>query len=301
MVAQKDYYGDTVADVIAKACRELGEAQEHLEIEILETGSAGIFGLCRKKAHIRVSKKANRQTLPVAEAELQLEAEVKPEALESLPSQNPAPSKRKGPQKAANKGVPKGKMPLPQEEAPPRPPEEELLLAPPSQDILNALEADITQLLNLMGFPSQVRVSLERNTVLCHISDTHQAALVGQDGKVLDSLQYLLRKMSSRLLPAHIKLSLEVGDYRERRLEFLKQQVLELAAKVREDGMTQAIPSLNPSERRLVHMVLQEDKELRSRSVGEGLFKKVLIYKPGRKKYVRKGKKGPQDDEPSEN
>ncbi|MCI5143981.1 MAG: hypothetical protein D3923_00300 [Candidatus Electrothrix sp. AR3] len=71
----------------------------------------------------------------------------------------------------------------------------------------------------------------------------------------------------------------------------MKEQALKLAVQVKEDGMTQAIPALNPSERREVHMVLQDDKGIRSRSVGDGLFKKVLIYKPGRKKsYSRKNR-----------
>jgi spoIIIJ-associated protein len=282
MVEQKEYYGDTVAELIAKACRELGISQEHLEIEVLETGSAGIFGLCRKKARIRVTVKAPQ--------------EPKPEVI----VQEAAAGKSQARKKAIRK--PKAApLPPPQEDVISHPMSAEEAAEPPSQEVLATLEQDITQLLTLMGFPSTVEISTDKSNVLCHISDTHQAALVGQDGKTLDSLQYLLRKMTARLLPARTKFSLEVGDYRERRLEALKQQVLELAAKVRENGITQAIPALNPSERRLVHMVLQEDKELRSRSVGEGLFKKVLIYKPGRKKNTRKGKKEQHDDEPSEN
>jgi spoIIIJ-associated protein len=73
-----------------------------------------------------------------------------------------------------------------------------------------------------------------------------------------------------------------VGDYREKRLEELKVKAVELAALVKEDGKTQVLPALNPSERRTIHMILQEDKEIRSRSVGDGLFKKILIYKPGK-------------------
>ena len=65
--------------------------------------------------------------------------------------------------------------------------------------------------------------------------------------------------------------------------EELKQLGLELAAEVKKSGKTRSISSLNPSERRVVHVALQDDKEVRSRSVGEGLFKKVLIYSPGSK------------------
>ena len=57
MVQGKDFYGGTVTDAIADACQEFSSSQEELNIEILETGSSGIFGLCRKKAHIRVTKK----------------------------------------------------------------------------------------------------------------------------------------------------------------------------------------------------------------------------------------------------
>ncbi|RWX51198.1 R3H domain-containing protein [Candidatus Electrothrix marina] len=154
-------------------------------------------------------------------------------------------------------------------------------------------------MLNIMGFPSTVTVTMKNHAVACHISDEYEEELVGREGRTLDSLQYLLRKITSRRLPDRIMLSLDVGTYRERRAEELKTLALELAARVREEGKTQAIPALNPSERRVVHMVLQDDNTIRSRSVGAGLFKKVLIYKPGKKKpYARKGKgkKGQQTD-----
>ena len=51
----KDFYGTNVAEAIKEACEKLGVAQEHLNIEVLETGSKGRFGLIRQKAHIRVS------------------------------------------------------------------------------------------------------------------------------------------------------------------------------------------------------------------------------------------------------
>jgi spoIIIJ-associated protein len=83
-------------------------------------------------------------------------------------------------------------------------------------------------------------------------------------------------------------ISIDAGNFRATRTEELKQLGLELAVEVKQNGKTKSIPSLNPSERRVVHLALQDDKEVRSRSVGEGLFKKVLIYRPG-----SKGSKGP--------
>jgi len=57
MAQMKDFYSKTVAEAIRQACAAFAVSQENLEIEVLETGSAGIFGLCRKRAHIRVGLK----------------------------------------------------------------------------------------------------------------------------------------------------------------------------------------------------------------------------------------------------
>ena len=44
----KDFYGKEVASAIKEACDTLGVAQENLDIEVVETGSRGIFGLISK-------------------------------------------------------------------------------------------------------------------------------------------------------------------------------------------------------------------------------------------------------------
>ncbi len=298
MVKGKDFYGKDVAEVISRACKELAAPQEDLTIEVLETGSAGIFGLCKKKAHIRVTpkgqvseKEAEQKTAQpakktkkvateqaVSEDAVQLE-DSEPEATEPVqPKKKTTPPKKKPQKTAATAEQPAAKESTPREL--------------PSEEVLATIQQDVSELLERMGFPSEVTVALVEYSVECRISAEHQDALVGSEGRTLDSLQYLLRKMMSRRLPDRMMLSLDVGDYRERRAEELKDRALELALLVKEDGKTQAIAALNPSERRVVHMILQEDKAIRSRSVGEGLFKKVLIYKPGKKNKSgsRKGK-----------
>jgi len=140
-----------------------------------------------------------------------------------------------------------------------------------------------------MGFPSVVTVSQNGDSLLCHIDGDHVEDIIGEEGRTLDSLQYLLRKMFSKKFSFKIILNLDAGDFRANRLQNLTDLSLKYAVEVKETGKTRAIPSLNPSERRVVHMTLQNDKEIRSRSVGEGLFKKVLIYRPGKgKKNDRK-------------
>jgi spoIIIJ-associated protein len=309
MAKGKDFYGKDIAEVIEQACRDLSASREDLDIEVLETGSAGIFGLCKKKAHIRVQRKP----LPFAE---EIKAIVPP-ADTDAPVPSSAASGPAEPEEITAVVEPAGEAlsAVPAEEisgptvtlgeeeaeAEPEPFEEEVPLEPPSAENLAAIQADLHRLLILMGLPSEVQVSFEDNTVQCQITGPHEAHIVGPEGRTLDSLQYLLRKMVARHLPDRIMLALNAGDFRERRAEELKVKAVELAELVKADGKTQAIPALNPSERRVVHMVLQEDKGVRSRSVGEGLFKKVLIYKPGKgRRPVSKKRRGGQGGRPAD-
>jgi len=319
----RDFYGQEVTALIGEACREFGVSQEELDIEVLETGSAGIFGLCRKKAHIRVrlkpiakKKGANRpdpkpeETKPSvstksskhddddipASGDVEHASKEKKQA-GSQPDEGGAQEKstasasaseqqreesskqQAGPESDSKAQAGKGKK---SGERRGRKQSQEPV-QPPSEEVMARVKADICELLELMGYPSEVNLQVEDAALRCQIKGEHEEAVVGSEGRTLDSMQYLLRKMMAGVLPDRMMLSLDAGDFRRRRAEELKERALALAEEVRETGKTQAIPALNPAERREVHMILQEDKTIRSRSVGDGLFKKVLIYKPGSK------------------
>ncbi len=272
-----EFTGKEVADAIKLACEKLDVPQERLDIEVLETGSSGIFGLIRKKAKISVTvKEEETDEVPV---EPQVEAEPKknfrkPESSKTGTKKAGGRGRSRGTEKApATESVEKRDTVVPEED-----------IVPVSAESVALVQEVLVELLEKMEFPSTVEVFSEGIDVFCKITGEYEEYLTGQDGRTVDSIQYILRKIIAKKTPERIKLSVDVGNYRDEREEELKQKAVELAELVKDDGKTQVIPALNPSERRVVHMVLQDDKEIRSRSVGDGLFKKILIYKPGKSK-----------------
>ncbi len=290
MTKEKDFFGKDITDVIDQACKEFATTQDNLEIEILETGSAGIFGLCRKQAHIRVKEKLQLEKVEPLPAEQGTAIDAQPIGREETVVASDArqgqgksdPTEMEKPAPIGNDDVKRKKAVPPIKEGRSSAESVEVSYEEPSQEALDSIQATISEMLSLMNFPSQVDVTFEGNAVTCNINSEYEEDIIGSEGRTLDSLQYLIRKMMLQSLPDRFLLSLNAGDFRQRRAEDLKERAVELAEKVKEDGKTQAIPALNPSERRIVHMILQEDKGIRSRSVGDGLFKKVLIYKPGK-------------------
>lgn len=289
---KKDFYGKEVTDAIGAACNTLNVPQEKLDIEVVETGSTGIFGLIRKKAHIRVQVRSEEEveetdlfgvgTNPLLDSEPDDEVEI-----ESVKKITANIVETAGDAETVEEARDKIDDVVEEE------PSGADVCDEVSPESIDIVKVELLQIAELMGFPSTLEIETAGLSVACTLRGEFEENLTGADGKVLDSLQYILRKIVSRKVPERLRISINVGEFRERRLEELKVKAVEMAAQVKEDGKTQVLPALNPSERRVIHMILQEDKDIRSRSVGDGLFKKILIYKPG-KGNRSGGRKRPQ-------
>jgi spoIIIJ-associated protein len=248
MSEKKHYSGADVPQAIANACNDLQTTQDQLNIEVLAAGTTGFFGIFgKKKASIRVSLKNKGR-----------------KAAERPPRGGKGEHDQKGPVRG---GTPIDRSP---EKAP----------AEITSTQLDEIKADLEKILELTGFPAAVAVSNEANKIHAQIASGHDEALIGPEGQTLDSIQYLMRKIISRRIEGKVMFSLDAGDYRNQRSQELEAKALKLAGEVRESGRTKSIPALNPAERRIVHMTLQNDRTIRSRSVGDGHFKKILIYLP---------------------
>lgn len=277
MSKAREFYSQSVAEAIRQACADFSTAQENLAIEVLETGSKGIFGLCKKRAHIRVSLKKDAVESPV-----DVPAKKKGKPAQSMKKDFVVEADCATEEKAPPKGKkmkPRAEAQVRKEKVSPEPVEFEA----PADEVLATIKTDLEQILALMGFASEVSVKVGGQAVQCDIKSEHEESIIGQEGRTLDSLQYLIRKIVSSRLPDRMMVDLDVGNFREQRMEELQKLAVEMADQVKESGKTMAIPALNPSERRVVHVALQDDKKIRSRSVGDGIFKKVLIFKPGNK------------------
>ncbi len=280
MVPKKfEFQGKDVAEAINKACRTLNVSQEDLDIEVLNTGSLGIFGLCRQKVRLRVSVKpavaAARYQEPAPEETPQ---ETRPAETEHAPREAVSPEVTVASPDDTETTEEGGDS---EEEESGLSSETETVVEV-SAESCDAVKEELGQLLDLMGFPSSISVKPEQGAVAVLIEGDHVEAIGADDGRVLDGLQYLLRKILSKKRSENIAVILDAGNFRANRLKDLDALARKLAEEVKSNGKTKSISSLNPSERRVVHVALQEDKDVRSRSVGDGLFKKVLIYRPGK-------------------
>lgn len=142
----------------------------------------------------------------------------------------------------------------------------------------------MTELLKPIVGETTVNVTIETDRVKVFIDDEENSGLIiGREGQTLSSLQYLVNRLVSRKMEASVRIQVDTGDYRERQDEKLRQIAEHLADKAGDLGRTQSTKPLSSYHRRVVHLALQENEEVFTRSKGDGPMKRVLIVPKSRR------------------
>lgn len=107
-------------------------------------------------------------------------------------------------------------------------------------------------------------------------SENH-GALIGRHGETLDAVQYLVRLFANKNTQGHKKVSINVGDYREKRAESLREFAARSASQVLKYGRSAKLDPMNPYERRIIHTAIQGIEGVTSHSVGYDSERRVII------------------------
>ena len=101
--------------------------------------------------------------------------------------------------------------------------------------------------------------------------------VIGRRGETLDAIQYLVRLFMNRGKENYKRVSINIGNYREKREQTLQELAKKSAAKVLKYGRNTVLDPMNPYERRIIHTTIQEIEGVESHSVGSESERKVVI------------------------
>ena len=141
-----------------------------------------------------------------------------------------------------------------------------------------AVQKAAEKLLSLLGLEASVEVASDGEAFQVVVTTEEGGMLIGYHGETLESFQTILSLVASREIGEFVRVNVEVGDYKKNRVEYLKH----LALQAKEQAISQNTGislSLKPWERREVHLLLQDDSEVTTESMGEGRDR-VLVVKP---------------------
>lgn len=305
----KEFQGKNLDEAIEAACRHYDVKRDKLEIEILGGGSTGIFGLVGvKKAAVkaRPRRALSLQEMAGEREEPQAPPREEPRREESRPAvsesaaqpqarepREPRPERERGRRDRRRSGGGERQEPRRQPRPEPRGADEpeEVEEGLPRVDMTTldpqileqAVRQTVTKLLAPMLPEPKLTVEITPDRVNVFIEDEENSGLIiGREGQTLSSLQYLLNRIVARRMGCSVRVQIDTGEYRERQDEKLRLMALHLADKANTSGRTQSTKPLSSYHRRVVHVTLQDNADVFTRSKGEGPMKRVLIV-PKRK------------------
>lgn len=120
-------------------------------------------------------------------------------------------------------------------------------------------------------------VKEEENGALISISGEDVGFIIGHRGETLDALQYLAGLVSNHVENSYYRVTLDIGNYREKRRETLEVLGKKIAAKAVRTGRNTSLEPMNPYERRIIHTAVQTVEGAKSWSEGEDLGRHVVI------------------------
>jgi len=281
----------SIEDAKVEAAERFGVSPEDITVTVLEE-SKKLFGKVSYKVKAETAKPA-----PVAE-----EANTEPKKVTKAESEAKPAAKKLG-SKKKEEAPAEASAEVAVEEAKPvakklgkkketTPVAEETAEAPvvDSGDESNepeivATEEDAKKLADILavlskktGLLAEIQVGeLQGKYINLSIDGKEAGFLVGKNGEVLNSLQYLINLIVKQQMGNGVRVTLDGNDYRKRRAEALTNLSVKIAEKVIERGEEAVLEALPAFERRVIHKVLQEIEGVTTYSEGEEPDRRVVI------------------------
>lgn len=240
----------TIEEAIESGLDELGLPREAVDVEILDEGNKGLFGLGSRQARVLLTKKETTESSSEQDVAFSNEIDQDRESAVSKPNSD-----------------------------------EETISTSEDDRVLLVARETVFELLDKMKVKAEVSASYieedvynGRKPILVDIHGDDLSILIGRKAETLNALQYITSLIVGKELGRSVPLSVDVEGYRARRQKQINHLANRVANQVAQTGRSQSLEPMPASERRLVHIELRDHPEVYTESIGEGNRRKVVIY-----------------------
>ncbi len=296
MTSGLEFEGKNVENAVKNACLKLKIKEDKLKYDVISYGSTGIFGLVgAKKAKIRVVSpkprsirksegRENRDEKENQENDSVLldedREEIKSIVKESFEGIDTGMEKK---ETAAETKETEGKE-IPEELA------EGMQENPDDEKIAEKGKEVLNKIVELIADDARVTASKTENKLHLNVTGGSPAVLIGKKGQTLEAIQYIVEKIMNKQFDERIRVQVDVEGYLESRKQNLERLSSRLAEKAKRIGKPVTIGHMNSHDRRIVHLFLKDDNQIRTQSIGDGFYRKLVIFPKKAKKNKNKSK-----------
>lgn len=246
--------GETLDEAINNAMIELSTTSDNIVYEIVQTGSSGFLGIGAKPFIIDAYKKDDKEENYKKQSENKKEKLVENES---------GVYEFKTEKVSTNKGFVK------KEEKMTRNPEE----------VFEEAKKFLTPIFN--EFNTKINMSYDVNTdtnvFVLNISGDKMGVVIGKHGQTLDAIQHLTNIVVNNGKSSRVRIRIDSENYRDKRNKTLESLAKSVANTVRKTHKDYALEPMSSYERRIIHSVLQKEKNIETTSIGTDKERHVVV------------------------
>lgn len=245
MTEKVEVTGETIEEAIQAGLEQLGVARTDVAINVIDEGSRGVLGIGKRDAIVELSVLDGTETVV----------------------ETTAPESKVTPQVETN--------------------DDGLLIEPELEQEAEIALDIVTTLMDMMGMDVDVKAEisekddLNMRVVTVNVEGDDAPRLIGEDGQVLNALQFIARSMASQQIEDRTGFVIDIDGYRERRTQELIKIAEETGKKVMEFSRPISLEPMPPHERRIIHMTLREHPDVKTESKGDGDRRRVRVMPEG--------------------
>ena len=275
------YVAGTVDEAIKNGLTDLGLKEEDVKIEVLEGGSAGIFGLFKKEARVKLSpldsefKKEDKPKVEEKEVK-EVKTEVKEEVKEQKQEEKVVVKEEKETPVAEKTKEEKEEIVVEKEEVKEQRPKREDYIVKNQDKIVSYLQ----NIVIAMGYPDATVDFSEdgnRHFTLNIKTEENTSLIIGKRGSTLNSLQFLVNNYAKKFSSHFFRIEVDCDDYRESRKKTLEELALNLAKKSKKTGRPVELEPMTSVERKIIHNALTGIKNVETESRGDEPYRYLVI------------------------
>ena len=282
MKQTQEFEGKNIEKAIEKACEKLNINKKNLSYDVISTGSSGIFGIVgTKKAKIRVNlseRTIQQNKEEKASQDFDGVMSIVDEAFGEKKKVKEIPEKIKE-KKELKKN--ENKVSLLNKEFK----KKEISINIP-EELITLASKTLQKIIDSITDNATVVTTINHNQLLLKIEGGNSGVLIGRRGQTIEAMQFLIEKIINRKSEYRIKLKIDIKEYMMTRKANLRSLARKMADKVKKTGRPTTINQMTAQDRRIVHLTLKDDIKIRTQSMGDGYYKKLIIF-PKKNNYKK--------------
>ncbi|EFV34777.1 R3H domain-containing protein [Gemella morbillorum M424] len=265
------YEASSVEEALQKGLKDLALSEDKVKIDVIEGGSAGIFGLFKKEAKVKLTP-----------LDSEFIKEEKQEEVKEVKVEEPVEKKQE--EKVVEIETVKEEVVVENEEAVEEKTQEVIEKKEKREDyIVKNKDSIVSYLQNIviaMGYADATVDFTEdgnRHFTLNIKTEENTSLIIGKRGVTLNSLQFLVNNYAKKFSSHFFRIEVDCDDYRESRKKTLEELALNLAKKSKKIGKPVELEPMTSVERKIIHNALTGIKNVETESRGEEPYRYLVI------------------------